>query len=196
MSLALIETAHCNVDLKPSPIEPSWILEGNPEARSHVLSTSVCGTTTTLIWSCTDGKFNWYYDVDETIMILEGSIVLESEGMPPRRYGVGDVILFRDGAHAKWHVEGYVKKIAFFRQTLPFGLGYAVRAINKLRRMVFVPGGRRSAPQQDPAPLYARDAAPARFSWRRKTHAFFAALFLDDLNLAALDGFLNLVQRT
>jgi uncharacterized cupin superfamily protein len=196
MSLALVETGHCNVDLKPSPIEPSWILEGNPEARSHVLSTSACGTTTTLIWSCTDGKFNWYYDVDETIMILEGSIVLESEGMPPRRYGVGDVILFRDGAHAKWHVEGYVKKIAFFRQTLPFGLGYAVRAINKLKRMVFVPGGRRSAPQQDPAPLYARDAAPARFSWRRKTHAFFAALFLDDLNLAALDGFLNLVQIT
>ena len=40
MSLALIETGHCNVDLKPSPIEPSWILEGNPEARSHLLSTS------------------------------------------------------------------------------------------------------------------------------------------------------------
>ena len=196
MSLALVETAHCNMDLKPSPIEPSWILEGNPEARERVLSTSACGTTKTLIWSCTEGKFNWYYDVDETIMILEGSIVLESDGMPPRRYGVGDVILFRHGAHVKWHVEHHVKKIAFFRQTLPFGLGYAVRAINKLKRMVFVPGGRRSAPQQDPAPLYARDAAPARFSWRRKTHALVAALFLDDLNLAALDGFLNLVQIT
>ena len=139
MPLALIETGHCDVDLKPSPIEPSWILEGNPEARSHVLSSSACGTATTLIWSCTEGKFNWYYDVDEPIMILEGSIVLESEGMPPRRYGVGDVILFRDGAHVKWHVESDVKKIAFFRQTLPFGLGYVVRAINKLKRMVFVP---------------------------------------------------------
>jgi uncharacterized cupin superfamily protein len=148
MPLALIETGHCNVDLKPSPIEPSWIIEGNPEASSHVLSTSACGTTTTLIWSCTEGKFNWYYDVDETIMILEGSIVLESEGMPPRHYGVGDVILFRDGAHAKWHVERYVKKIAFFRQTLPFGLGYAVRAINKLKRMFFVPGRHPSAPRR------------------------------------------------
>ena len=84
-------------------------------------------------------------------MILEGSIVLESEGMPPRRYGVGDVILFRNGAHAKWHVERYVKKIAFFRQTNPFGLGFAVRAVNKLKRMFFVPGGRRSVPQQVPA---------------------------------------------
>jgi uncharacterized cupin superfamily protein len=52
MPLALIETGHCNVDLKPSPIEPSWILEGNPEAHSHVLSTSACGAATTLIWSC------------------------------------------------------------------------------------------------------------------------------------------------
>lgn len=187
MSLALIETGHCNMDLKPSPIEPSWILEGNPEARSRELSTSACGTTRTLIWSCTEGKFNWYYDVDETIMILEGSIVLESEGMPPRRYGVGDVILYRHGAHVKWHVEHHVKKIAFFRQTLPFGLGYVVRAINKLKRMVFVPGGRRSAPQQDPAPLHGlvgnstRDAAAARFSLRRKTHALVAAPFLDDL---------------
>ena len=109
MPLALIETSHCNVDLKPSPIEPSWILEGNPEARSCPLSISADSAARTLIWSCTEGKFNWYYDVDETIVILEGSIVLESEGMPPKRYGVGDVIFFRNGAHAKWHVEGHVK---------------------------------------------------------------------------------------
>jgi uncharacterized cupin superfamily protein len=123
------------VDLKPSPIEPSWIIEGNPEARSHRLSASACGTATTQIWSCTEGKFNWYYNVDETIMILEGSIVLESEGMPPKRYGVGDVIFFRCGAHAKWHVEGYVKKVAFCRHTIPIGFGLAIRAVNKLKRM-------------------------------------------------------------
>jgi uncharacterized cupin superfamily protein len=129
------------LDLKPSPIEPSWIIEGNPEARSCPLSTSADSAATTLIWSCTEGKFNWYYDVDETIVILEGSIVLESEGMPPKRYGVGDVIFFRNGAHAKWHVEGYVKKVAFFRQTNPLGLGLAVRAVNKLKRMFFLPAG-------------------------------------------------------
>jgi uncharacterized cupin superfamily protein len=141
MPLALIETGHCNVDLKSTPIEPSWILEGNPQARSHVLSTSADGAATTVIWSCTEGKFNWYYDVDETIVILEGSIVLESEGMPSKRYGVDDVIFFRNGAHAKWHVEGHVKKVAFFRHTSPFGLGLAVRALNKLKRMFFALGG-------------------------------------------------------
>jgi uncharacterized cupin superfamily protein len=135
MAFPLIEAGHCNVDLKPSPIEPSWIIEGNPEARSHPLSTSADRAATTLIWSCTEGKFNWFYDMDETIMILEGSILLESAGMPPKRYGPGDVIFFRRGAHAIWHVEGYLKKVAFFRQPNPLGLGLVVRAVNKVMRI-------------------------------------------------------------
>ena len=40
MSLALIETSHCNLDLKPAPIEPSWIIEGNPQACSSPVATS------------------------------------------------------------------------------------------------------------------------------------------------------------
>ena len=144
--MSLIETGHCNVELKPAPIEPSWIIEGNPQASSHALSTSADGTATSLIWHCTEGKFNWYYDFDETIMILEGSIVLESEGLPPKRYGAGDVIFFRDGAHAKWHVEGHVKKIAFCRKTNPAVIGFMIRVVNKLKRMFLSPGERSPAP--------------------------------------------------
>lgn len=136
MQLALIEAGHCDVDLAPSPVEPSWIIEGNPDARSRVLSTSACGTAKTMIWSCTEGKFNWYYDLDETIVIIEGSIVLESEGMPPKRYGVGDVIVFRCGAQARWHVEGYVKKVAFLRLNNPLPLAIAIRGVNKLRSLI------------------------------------------------------------
>ncbi|WP_409192464.1 cupin domain-containing protein [Bradyrhizobium sp. RDM4] len=143
MSLALIEAYNCNVDLKSSPIDGSQIIEGNPEAREHVLSTSLCGTAKTMIWSCTEGKFHWYYELEETIIILEGSIVIETDGMPLKRYGVGDVISFRKGAHAKWHVEGYVKKIAFLRQTTPVGFGFAIRAVNRIER--FLRPGPRSA---------------------------------------------------
>ena len=77
MPLPLIESCHAKVDLKPSPIEPSWIIEGNPEARLHVLSISKDRAATTGIWSCTGGKFDWYYNADETSIILEGSILLE-----------------------------------------------------------------------------------------------------------------------
>ncbi|CCD89986.1 conserved hypothetical protein; putative RmlC-like cupin family protein [Bradyrhizobium sp. ORS 285] len=143
MSPSLIETANLAVDLSPAPIEPSWIIEGNPTATSCTIARSSDGLGSTIVWHCTEGKFNWYYDFDETILILEGAIVLESEGMPAKRYGPGDVIFFRDGAHAKWHVEGHVKKLAFCLKTQPYLLGLAVRVINKLKRMFLTPEGRR-----------------------------------------------------
>lgn len=143
--MALIEVGSFNVDLEPSPIEPSWIIEGDPVARSRVLSTSEDRTAQTIVWHCTEGRFNWYYDIDETIMIMEGSIVLESDGMPPKRYGPGDVIFFRDGAHAKWHVEGHVKKIAFCRKTNPVMIGFLIRVVNKLKKMFVSTGAPRPA---------------------------------------------------
>jgi uncharacterized cupin superfamily protein len=145
MSRSLIEIAKLAVDLKPAPIERSWILEGNPEATSCTLSQSLDGLATTIVWQCTEGKFNWFYDFDETILILDGSIVLESDGMPPTRYGAGDVIFFRDGAHAKWHVEGHVKKIAFCRKTNPVVIGFLIRVVNKLKKMFAASGERRPA---------------------------------------------------
>jgi uncharacterized cupin superfamily protein len=138
MSRALIEIGNTDVELTPRPIMSSWITEGNPQATSCILSSSADGTACTIVWHCTAGKFDWYYDFDETILILEGGIVLEGSGMEPTRYGPGDVIFFRDGAHARWHVETYVKKLAFCRKTQPFWLGLVVRVLGKLRR-IFLP---------------------------------------------------------
>ena len=142
MSRELIEIAKLTVDLTPRPIEPSWIIEGRPDARWCVLSKSADGLASTMVWHCTAGKFNWYYDFDETILILEGGIVLESDTMPPTRYGPGDVIFFKDGAHARWHVESHVKKLAFCRKTQPVWLGFALRVVLKLKKM-FLPAGDR-----------------------------------------------------
>jgi hypothetical protein len=62
--------------------------------------------------------------------------------MAPTRYTAGEVIFFRDGAHAKWHVEGHVKKLAFCRKTSPFWLGFALRVLVKLKK-IFLPSGSR-----------------------------------------------------
>ena len=145
MSRALIETAKLAVDLTLRPIEPSWITEGNPVAQSSVLSTSADGLASTIVWQCSEGKFDWYYDFDETILIVEGSIVVESDTMSPTRYGPGDVIFFRDGAHAKWHVEGHVRKLAFCRKTQPVLLGLALRVVSKIMRTLMPAGKRQSA---------------------------------------------------
>jgi hypothetical protein len=142
MSRKLIEIAKLTVDLTPRPIEPSWIIDGKPDASSCVLSQSADGLASTMVWHCTAGRFDWYYDFDETILILEGGIVLESDTMPPTRYGPGDVIFFKDGAHARWHIESFVKKLAFCRKTQPVWLGFALRVFLKLRKM-FLPAGER-----------------------------------------------------
>jgi uncharacterized cupin superfamily protein len=145
MSRALIETANLAVTLTPRPIEPSWIIEGNPVAQWCVLSKSADGLASTMVWECTEGKFNWYYDFDETIVIVEGSIVLESDTMKPTRYSAGDVIFFKNGAHARWHVEGHVRKVAFCRTTQPMLLGFALRVFNKLKRTLRPDGKRQTA---------------------------------------------------
>ena len=149
MTRGLIEIAKLTGDLTQRPIEPSWILEGRPEASSCILSQSADGLATTMVWHCTEGKFNWFYDFDETVLILEGSIVLESEDMPPTRYTAGDVIVFRDGAYAKWHVEGHVRKLAFCRKTSPVWFGFALRVFLKLKK-IFLP-----ANERQPASLMA-----------------------------------------
>ncbi len=141
---ARIEVANTALNLTPSPIEPSWIIEGNPVAQSSLLSTSDDRQAWTVVWQCSEGKFNWYYDLDETILILEGSIVLENDAMRPTRYGPGDVIFFKEGAHAKWHVEGHVRKLAFCRKTQPVLLSFALRVFSKIKRTL-MPARKRKA---------------------------------------------------
>jgi len=145
MSRSLIETTNLVVQLTPRPIESSWIIEGNPRAECSVLSKSADGLASTMVWECSAGKFNWYYDFDETILILEGSIVLESDTMPPTRYSAGDVVFFKDGAHARWHVEGRVRKLAFCRKTQPVMVGFALRVFSKIRRTLLPSGKRQPA---------------------------------------------------
>jgi hypothetical protein len=131
---SLIETARVATDLHPLPINPSWIIEGNPQARARQLSKSTDLRVWTIVWECTEGRFDWHYSCDETILILEGSIVLEGDSLPPARYGVGDVILFRKGAHVRWHVEGHVKKLAVCHRVLPASLSFFVRLLGVLKR--------------------------------------------------------------
>jgi hypothetical protein len=145
MYRGLIETTNLAASLTLRPIEPSWIIEGNPVAQSSVLSKSADGTASTIVWQCSEGKFDWYYDLDETILILEGSIVLENDTMPPTRYGPGDVVFFRHGAHARWHVEGHVKKLAFCRNTQPVLLSLALRALSRIKRTLMPSGKRQPA---------------------------------------------------
>jgi uncharacterized cupin superfamily protein len=131
---SVIKLGVAEVSLNPSPIHPGWVLEGNPVARNKVLSSSADGTASTLIWDCTAGRFNWFYDVDETIYIIAGGVVVIDDSGNARRLSAGDTIFFPAGAHAEWDVEDYIRKIAFCRVPLPRPLVFAKKGYRFLKR--------------------------------------------------------------
>jgi hypothetical protein len=48
-------------------------------------------------------------------------------------------------AAGKWHVEGHVRKLAFCGKTQPVWLGFALRVVGKIKRILLPPGERQAA---------------------------------------------------
>lgn len=107
-----------HMTLKEAPINREWISEGKPIARNALLSRSEDQSAFTLIWDCTAGVFNWHYDIDETVYILEGAVEVTDETGATRRLEAGGAAFFPAGSRAKWRVENYVRKVAFCRKPL------------------------------------------------------------------------------
>ena len=145
------QSASTSLELSPSPINPAWIREGNPIARAAELHRSADGTAFTVVWHCTAGKFDWTYHLDETIYIIEGSIVLSDAGNPPRRLGPGDVVFFPKGSQVSWEVEGHVRKVAYFRRVLPAPLMSVFRLARGLKLALASRVGRGGAEVRVPA---------------------------------------------
>jgi uncharacterized cupin superfamily protein len=125
-----------DVEMKPCPINPAWVIEGAPVARNFILSVSLDGTATALVWDCTTGVFHWRYNVDETVYVLEGSAVIRDDSGVERVIQAGDHMLFRAGSHAVWRVETYIRKVAFCRTPVPAPLMFMARVLRKLRRLI------------------------------------------------------------
>lgn len=101
-------------DLSAQPIDPTWIKEGNPEARAVTLSESLDGTMTSGLWECTAGKFKYVYEVDEVVHILEGEAHV-NDGKKTHVLTPGTVVFFPCGLVADWEVPKYVKKVFILR---------------------------------------------------------------------------------
>lgn len=124
-----------NVEMQACPVNPAWVIEGAPVARNFILSRSTDGSSCTLLWDCTTGVFNWHYDIDETVYVLEGSVkVLDDNGVE-HCLGPGDHALFRAGSHAVWTVDSYVRKVAFCRSPVPQPIMFLARVVKKLGKM-------------------------------------------------------------
>jgi hypothetical protein len=103
------------VELSPSPLPESWVLDGRPQAKATAIARSQDGGMTVIAWSCTRGRFRWHYQVDEMCHLLAGEVFITDETGSTRRLGPGDTVFFPSGSTSVWQVTADIRKIAVCR---------------------------------------------------------------------------------
>lgn len=123
-------------DWAEAPIEPSWIVEGAPRARSIVLVRGRDDFAVTTLWDCTEGTFRWCFGWDETVHILDGRVEVIDENGALHVLERGAVAFFPAGSRAIWKVVGRVRKLAVCRRAFPSRFAMALRWLGHARRML------------------------------------------------------------
>jgi len=65
-------------------------------------------------WGCGVSEFDWYYDQEETCLVLEGEVTVDYDG-GSASFGAGDYVTFAQGLSCVWKVSQPVKKHYIFR---------------------------------------------------------------------------------
>lgn len=146
-SQSVVRAAPARVDLTPLDIPPEWILAGSPKAWNKVIARSRDRMSQIDVWECSAGLFMWHYSVDESLIVISGEAFVTAENGQELRLGPGDVGFFPAGTTCTWRVPGPLRKVAIMREPLWRPLGFAVKAWNRLLRMV----GLRGRPSLMPA---------------------------------------------
>lgn len=124
-----------DLTMKDRPIDPNWIIEGSPVARAADHARSQDDSAVSAVWDCTAGTFRWYFHWDETVVILEGEVHVTAEDGSSYTLRAGDMGYFAARTWSTWHVDNYVKKVAFIRRPFPSPVAALYRLKSALRQM-------------------------------------------------------------
>lgn len=130
VSSLFVATHVGQVELHDAPIPQSWILGGAPRARSGAIAHSPDGWASSVVWECTAGSFRWQFGWEETVVILEGSVRVVAQTGEERLLQAGDAAYFAQGTSSVWHIDSYLKKVAFTRNRVP---AYVRKPLSKLQ---------------------------------------------------------------
>lgn len=133
-SVTMLVPSNIEIDSPMQPISGSRVLGGAPTSRSKVLVRSRDLAAHILVWECTAGRFNWYYEQDESVVVVSGEAFLVNESGEERRFGPGDVGFFPAGTHCTWRVPGDFRKVAVVREAMWRPVGVFVKTWNKILR--------------------------------------------------------------
>jgi uncharacterized cupin superfamily protein len=100
------------------PVPAGWIEAGAPQATARILLESGDRGLVAGVWHCTAGTFQWHFECDEIIYVLDGAVEVEHEGRR-QRYEPGSLVFFPLGARTRWHVATHVRKLFVHRHPTP-----------------------------------------------------------------------------
>jgi uncharacterized protein len=129
-----------SAELAAAPITPTWIMDGQPEARCRRLTTTRDKTAFVASWECTPGTFKWVYGEDEIVYIIQGTVFISTSDGVERCLAAGDFAFFPGGSSCVWRVTETVRKVAIVRKDMPQLAGVGLRAWHKLLRVVGIRG--------------------------------------------------------
>jgi len=100
-------------NLRAAPVKRDWILEGTPEAKGHPLFETADRGANVHEWECTRGRFEWHYECDEIVHVIEGDAHIKdlATGISTN-ITAGSSVLFQRGSSAEWTIDRYIRKIA------------------------------------------------------------------------------------
>jgi len=61
------------------------------------------------VWTCGVSEFDWYYDSEETCLIIEGEVTVKY-GEKSVSFAAGDYVVFPEGLSCVWQVKKPVSK--------------------------------------------------------------------------------------
>lgn len=131
------------IELEPSPIPSEWIVEGTPNAWNKEVAVSHDRISRTYVWECSEGRFHWHYEKDESVVVLSGEAFLVKPDGREVRFAEGDVGFFPEGTVCLWRVPGPFRKIAILHEPIWRPIAYAAKAWNRFARLIGFPGGPR-----------------------------------------------------
>jgi hypothetical protein len=93
------------------PIAPEAIASGSPVQRGHVYFATDNDRLTAGVWDCTPfDEVRGPYGVDEFMLLLEGSLDIESEDGSMQTFHAGDGFMIPKGAVLQWRQSEYLRK--------------------------------------------------------------------------------------
>jgi uncharacterized cupin superfamily protein len=99
-----------SLELEPSPLDPSQVVEGDPQVSERVLWSSADGRRHRGVWEHTPG-ISTDVEVDEVFVVVSGRATIEVDGGPTLEVGPGDVGVLEAGARTTWRIHETLRKV-------------------------------------------------------------------------------------